>query len=360
MIHAFARTSTASRGSASTTRPPARLAFLDALRGIAALTVFFAHALLQISPAFTTIRYTLFYLGQTGVCIFLLVSGYVITQSISRQSFVQFWGRRFWRLFPLYWMSMTGALLLIAAGGSLEVQTTQALLLSKPFYVVLANATMIQGLFGAPYLLSVYWTLSLELLFYASVSLHQLMRIPVRPVLITLVLLAMAVIIERILQLVGPVLPYEVFTYLAIMWCGAALAAYHAGKVSRWVAIGIFMLTIVVSSLPLDLAQGTYSWMLPQVTGRLVGFGIVAVTLVTPRYTWSPVSVWLGRISYSFYLMHPLVLLAVPKIGPAGIALIIWLSCSLGLAALTERWIERPGNALGRRLTTRDTQRAGG
>ena len=96
-----------------------RLDFLDALRGIAALAVFFAHAYQGISPAFLKWQYRYFEPGQWGVFVFFLISGYIVPVSLERHgSLVRFWIGRICRLYPLYCLSLGGAILTYAIGFS--------------------------------------------------------------------------------------------------------------------------------------------------------------------------------------------------------------------------------------------------
>jgi peptidoglycan/LPS O-acetylase OafA/YrhL len=66
---------------------------------------------------------------------------------------------------------------------------------------------------------------------------------------------------------------------------------------------------------------------------------------------------WLGRISYSLYLLHAVVLgqvtRAVPHLDQRPVFVriavgILFLQLALGAAALSHRWVELPGQALGR------------
>src|SRR5687768_1383217 len=63
---------------------PARLDFLDGLRGIAALAVVFSHACHEISPAFRTYVEPYFFLGNWGVVLFFLCSGFILPVSLER------------------------------------------------------------------------------------------------------------------------------------------------------------------------------------------------------------------------------------------------------------------------------------
>ncbi len=72
---------------------------------------------------------------------------------------------------------------------------------------------------------------------------------------------------------------------------------------------------------------------------------------------------WLGRISYSIYLLHPVVLYALawfvfnPPFGltlsafPVPLYIVLVATGSIVLSAYTYRWIEAPMIEQGRRLT---------
>jgi peptidoglycan/LPS O-acetylase OafA/YrhL len=66
---------------------------------------------------------------------------------------------------------------------------------------------------------------------------------------------------------------------------------------------------------------------------------------------------FLGRISYSLYLVHAIVLLAALSLLynhiPVWVILPMVWTASLALATLSERYIERPSITLGRMLTRR-------
>src|SRR5215469_6079063 len=84
-------------------RQPDRLAWLDALRGVAALCVVADHGsglVLWPGQAFASRWLDL---GQYGVFVFFLVSGYIIPASLERKGSVRgFWISRTFRLYPLY------------------------------------------------------------------------------------------------------------------------------------------------------------------------------------------------------------------------------------------------------------------
>ncbi|WP_405088849.1 acyltransferase family protein [Microbispora sp. NBC_01389] len=80
-------------------RTSKRLAWLDALRGLAALTVVFEHALTPLLPEARLPVKAVFDPGWYGVMVFFLVSGYIVPASLERRaSLRKFWISRFFRL----------------------------------------------------------------------------------------------------------------------------------------------------------------------------------------------------------------------------------------------------------------------
>jgi peptidoglycan/LPS O-acetylase OafA/YrhL len=64
----------------------------------------------------------------------------------------------------------------------------------------------------------------------------------------------------------------------------------------------------------------------------------------------------LGKISYSIYLMHTIVLDSIPQLPNPMLALLVWLVALLLLASATYQWVERPMIAWGQRLTRPTSQ----
>jgi peptidoglycan/LPS O-acetylase OafA/YrhL len=135
-----------------------RLRSLDALRGIAALSVVVFH-LTGVNPA----GQGEFALGVTGVELFFIISGFVILMTLENTREPRdFLLGRFSRLYPAYWAAIlfTSALILINARldpGSESLEPTR----------FAANLTMLQHYLHQAHLDESYWTLNIELSFYA-------------------------------------------------------------------------------------------------------------------------------------------------------------------------------------------------
>src|SRR5581483_1243341 len=80
---------------------------LDVARGVAALVVLLEHGLEMTWPGYTEWSLVHVNLGKIGVLLFLLVSGFIIPVSLEAGgSNARFWLRRFFRLYPAYWLSI--------------------------------------------------------------------------------------------------------------------------------------------------------------------------------------------------------------------------------------------------------------
>src|SRR5262245_59868150 len=129
-----------------------RLATLDALRGLAALLVVLFHIFTapqagearRVAALFSSVD-----IGHLGVCLFFIVSGYVIPLSLDRLALGVFWWRRFVRLYPCYWLSIVLVLIVGATG---RAQPVSEQFQTMPAWLTLVNLTMLQLLFGGDHL----------------------------------------------------------------------------------------------------------------------------------------------------------------------------------------------------------------
>jgi len=138
-----------------------RMGELDALRGIAALVVVFFHFTMDKEQ-----YNTIYKLGTTGVDLFFMISGFVIFMSLNAISrSMQFFINRFSRLYPAYWAAVTLTFLLILAVRIMRHTPINIFYVTKKY---IANLTMLQFYLGVPNIDSPYWTLLIELLFYAA------------------------------------------------------------------------------------------------------------------------------------------------------------------------------------------------
>lgn len=362
---------------------PSRLAWLDALRGPAALAVTLHHAGWTFIPGLWAEVDRRIDVGTWGVFVFFLVSGYIIPASLERRGDLRaFWTGRAFRLLPLLLAALGLAFLLVYAGAYVlhpGVSTRPA------FLVALGNLTMLQELLGVPAVIDVMWTLSYEMAFYLmavglftvrqahrsagvaitlAVSGVLLGLLLTRPVIggradLAAAILGLAVVAVIVVSatargrtrtvaavtggLLGLALvilgsrigAWQGLTVLAMMFAGTAVYRAEQGTI-RWPAAIAAVVTVPVCGA---LAKDDPGWA-PALLLAVVFFGGAFALRDRSFPRWLT---HLGVISFSLYLLHPLLLRVSPNLPLFFLAL-------LPLCYLTHRLIEAPAQRLGRRL----------
>jgi peptidoglycan/LPS O-acetylase OafA/YrhL len=323
-----------------------RIAFLDAVRGIAATAVMLQHALPVVTPGFDAWSRTVFNPGLFGVAAFFLVSGFVIPGSLERGGVGGFWQARVFRLLPVYWLSIVLAAVL-AVGAAL------------PPRAVLVNLTMAQEFVGVPHLLNVYWTLSVELVFYLLCTVLAVLRWHRRPLLLAWLALLAVPAASCVLPLLWPhPVPTVRLALLATAFAGAVWHGLRQGTIGRRAWAGL--LTGAALLLPLafwvkagQAAHDPLPLDLTPVALALTWAAAFACVALLARLDDAAVPgplQRLGRASYALYLLHPIVLAVTARwiADPA-----LWFAAATGasllLAALTHAALEQPFIRLGRR-----------
>jgi peptidoglycan/LPS O-acetylase OafA/YrhL len=294
-----------------------RFILIDSIRGLAALAVACFHFYNQLAesssetPLWGLTVQTLMTHGDLGVFVFFVLSGFVIACSLHRVRITglvvgKFALRRSLRLDPAYWTTIWITTLLIVAAQSRGMATGQRL---PGVTDVLANMFYLDNLLGFRSIVKVGWTLCLELQFY-------------------LVFVACGVVTWWTLSA-------EVNTiWFGLTLGGCVAAALATGSPAAWVAAG-------------------------------TGLGIYAAGRTGRIDTLLSGSVfrYLGRISYSFYLLHPLVgtnfIRVVQRVLSPDAPLNPWLAAVLFVAAIVAsvvashllyRLIELPSHRVSRRI----------
>src|SRR5580658_2398954 len=402
----------------ATRRPAAakRLAWLDALRGIAALCVVFDHLTYSVlQPVHNTV-YRWFDPGQYGVFVFFLVSGYIVPASLERRGSIRgFWVSRVFRLYPLYLVAVGALIVLWASGiGSLSGMG------SDPVTSSFADVFMLQSVLWAPTVPNVVWSLAYEMVFYLMLTALFLGGVHRRSSRYALTFGVAAVVLGGILNsgtlshsLLSPGIVVAITDGLILTGlvlalagrgrtriAGAALAAatgllvvaFNSGYAAPWESFTIFALMFTGTVL-YRAENGQYPWRraLPVV---IVVFGVVLVaalwhvspeaqSFVAIRKGFNSLEAagltfavamlcrnkkvprplaWLGLVSYSVYLLHPVLIEiydSVPwtrnenfvptELLMTAVFLLVLLVC----CGLTYRFIEAPMQRMGGRVARR-------
>jgi peptidoglycan/LPS O-acetylase OafA/YrhL len=332
-----------------------RLAQLDGLRALAALSVVGFHyttrydaAVVHVQPLPIGLPF-----GHLGVELFFVISGFVILMTVDRaRSASDFVFARASRLFPTYWV----AVLLTA----FALRAVQMPGYQRSLTDIAVNLTMVQEYFGIASIDGAYWSLGVELLFYAWMLLlwrAGMLRRPAVPIAV-----ACAVSLAASLSaLAGLRWPSALQTLLMADWgpwfaLGTTLYAHHARGMSGRVAIGLIALAVLAIAVRGPLADA----------GVAVGAGLLvhgAARGRLPLLASRPL-VALGRVSYPLYLLHQAlgwwVIVSLQQAGlGSALSIVIAIALSVGAAFVLHRTIEVPAMAALRDWHRRRQQRQG-
>lgn len=144
-----------------------RIPTLDILRFLAAAAVVFFHfgfrgTIENMSDVFYPEFYWPARYGFWGVELFFVISGFVIGASATGRTTREFIAARAGRIYPAFFVCATITALVIGHLGMAPYSVTG--------FQWLTNITFTAPLFNQPLLDGVYWTLALELVFYAWVA----------------------------------------------------------------------------------------------------------------------------------------------------------------------------------------------
>jgi peptidoglycan/LPS O-acetylase OafA/YrhL len=132
------------------------------MRGFAALCVVFDHGSTLLLLPVRSFLYQWFNLGEYGVFVFFLVSGYIVPASLERKGSIRgFWISRAFRLYPMFLVA-----LLLSAVAYETGHGTVANAGKHPLAAVLGWMFMLQNIAAGLNVPVVIWTLSYEMVFY--------------------------------------------------------------------------------------------------------------------------------------------------------------------------------------------------
>ena len=290
---------------------------MEGLRGFAVFLVFLVHYVtlvgpwLDASPVFVSFVNSVRVIGNSGVDLFFVLSGYLIYGSlIARpQPFLRFMSRRVERIYPAF-VAVFAIYVAMSFALPSESKIPGQPLVAAGYLV--ANFLLLPGLFPIEPLITVAWSLSYEMFYYLTIPL---------------------VIVLFRLRGRGPAWRAAFFACIAVAlvsYCAARgghvrLVMFIAGillhEALRSTAVpappsAAALLTLVVGLLGMLLPFSGSAAFALKTTGLFVAFFVLCFTCFRlpvawlPRvFTWTPLR-WLGNMSYSYYLLHGLTLKA--------------------------------------------------
>jgi peptidoglycan/LPS O-acetylase OafA/YrhL len=338
--------------------PLTKLPSLTGLRWVAAMLVFGFHVgTLHIitEPGYREAVAWLFTLGLSGVQFFYILSGFVLVWSARPDDTKRaFWRRRIAKIYPNHVVTWAAVILL-------------GLYWAHPFdpAVALTNLFLVQAWTPSPgYFYSVNtvsWSLSCELFFYLCLPLALPLIRRMRPWVLYAVIIAVPLLILSLwpaqtllpedarwwfTQVFPPVRSLE-------FWMGVAAAELMVR--GKWRGPGLWLSSAIFVATWLAAIE----WIRAELWAALLAAAYVLVIAGAAqadirglRSPWrSRPMVWLGEVSFAYYLLHVFVITSVLRAtghsaglpgwqGPA--AAVGFLLLNLLLAGLLFRFVETP------------------
>lgn len=348
-----------------------RFAFVDALRAIGALLIASFHFYMGSLVAGLHFEYPffvhrIFSQSCVGVIIFFFLSGFVIAFRLNPDQFTSrfffgFYLRRFIRLSFPYWAAIGVILILrLLIGRSVSLN-------NLPFpelWVILKNLFFLQIVFDIETIVPGAWTLIVELQLYLvmlilfAVAKYIIQNTRLRFATIVLIVFSHITILSMLDvagfklfdlgPLCGTFLPYW-YTFFA----GAMICWVIAGKLPKYFFGGFFVLA---SALLLK------RWELQLYTTLVLCslFYFWGVFMQRREFLNIRLLQYFGKISYSFYLLHMITMMAVFRIifkiwGGLEAYFLVWFIITLIICTVVAQIfysiIEKPSTKLSRKIT---------
>ena len=277
------------QGGAIRGNTPVRLLHLDFLRAVAAFMVCTYHLSsrpeLQLGRTLESLTDN----GFLGFYVFFVISGFVIPLSMERvkcgfRHYVLFLWKRCVRIYPPFMASALLAVTLVWLTAGIPHHGSEAFVMPG-FKCWLANLFLVAGFTGDNWLLPVYWTLAFELQFYLIVGLvYPRLGKWTRAGLMAFVFCCVAV---------ANLVPGHTWLFFCFPYFAAGMIAYK--RMTGAIPAGQFFCALAVLVPGVACAQ---NWLAAAVLG-----GSTLFCLYGRAFVWPPV-VWLGTISYSWFLLH--------------------------------------------------------
>lgn len=366
-----------------------RLRQLDSLRGIAALVVVLSHYLQTVPEnirqllafiagkseawfwltpwpwlRFTPLRVLVD--GEAAVVVFFVLSGFVLALPVTRESQPMLWPfliRRFCRVYLPF-----AAILLVVA----TVYWATAIHLNpsgNPWvghlvgslgdYSLLRHLLLVgddQDMMLNP----VMWTLvhELRMSFGMPLIFLSMRRVGTAPTVAACIVISFIASFGMTQSVSGS---WQATAHVLWLFAAGAALSFHRGRLTPWLSgagwLAISLLCVWMTLLlatPVPLVWEDF----PLGLGACLLIVLCLVPSRTVRALVSPVPLWLGRISYSLYLIHlPIMILIVSgQLMPLPLGLTVMLV----LATFTHATIEAPAHRLGILLSRRPATAAQG
>jgi peptidoglycan/LPS O-acetylase OafA/YrhL len=286
---------------------------MEGLRGFAVSLVFLTHFCTLIgpwladTPALAAFAEAVHAIGNTGVDLFFVLSGYLIYKTLvtRKQQFGRFMVRRIHRIYPAFLavFALYCVLSFLFPGESSIPKET-------PLRYLTANLLLLPGLFPIKPMIAVAWSLSYEMFFYLcmplAVAAFDLRRRSGRQ---RVSLIALAAVTLAGWSIVSGSPHFRMIMFMAGMLVHEAIQSRRVPAPSSAMAACALAAGLLGSLLPVSGYV--------KIAMLFASFYLVCMHCFQRHkdglarvFCWTPLR-WLGNMSYSYYLLHGVTLKAL-------------------------------------------------
>jgi len=280
---------------------------LDLFRFLASLAVVFHHFSLDgfAADSMTIMPYPLLAsvskYGYLGVELFFMISGFVILMTASSGSLKKFTISRLVRLYPAFWVCCTITFAITLAIGAPEYSAT--------LQQYLINMTMLSEFFDVPPVDGVYWSLFVELRFYALVAILLIFgRIQQAEFFIVFWLIT-AIMLEifpnywlRYFFIVDYAVFFIAGTTCFLIWAKGITRIRGVVIAVTW-CYAIYLMTDEVHQVEILIRNDLNPYVIAAVVSTFFAIMLLVSfkrTSILGHSNW----IWVGALTYPLYLIH--------------------------------------------------------
>ncbi len=328
---------------------PAFNMHVEGLRGILSFSVFIHHCIISFSYYQTGVwaaPEALFYdkLGSCPVVIFFFLTGYLFFEDTMRSRILQtkytdFLKKRFLRIYPAYFVSICLVMFFIFLKMNFTLlDDVPTILKSLVSWIVVGLPNGVfqdvnQFLYSTTVDAGVIWSLRYEVLFYFLCPLFVSWYFKNKKSLWWMLLFCLIIYATKSY---GWQLLFDFSKFMILGFAGGMLAAVYHQKMQAFLARKNIGWPILALSLVLISVSSKYSVI--ETLGLMGVFVLVIHRFKSFNFLTQSMFVSLGRVSYSFYLLHGIVIYAVFTYGFLPLTTISQILTVAGLGVLVS-WV---------------------
>ena len=331
-----------------------RIPELDGLRGLAIILVLVGHTL---TFTLKSLSYVGLKMAETGVLIFFVLSGYLITglllEEASRTGTISLWGfyrRRIFRLFPALAVFLIAILFLSWMGVVTDVTGVD----------IAAAILYVRNIFGRGESLAHLWSLSLEEQFYTlwpflflSIGAPRMRRVAIGLCILVMGYRGISIAMHPEVYDTGVfyLRPWFRFDAIAI---GCFLALTPLPKLPKWFA-GASALVLAVWSVYGESLSRVLFISVQTILAAALLVGVIQGAQLTRAVFSMAWLRWFGAVSYSLYLWQQI--FTVSDTGFGWLREFPWnIIAAIGVATASRKLVEEPFLALAHRTGPRSAR----